>query len=654
MTQNAQENMNTENEMSQPFETDVSRLLDIVANALYSNQDVFLRELISNAADACDRLRYDALQTPNLTEGSDEFQIRIEPNNNDLTLTITDNGIGMSQDDLVKNLGTIARSGTAAILENLKSQGNEKDMSLIGQFGVGFYASFMVSKDVEVISKKAGENKAYFWNSDGRTGYNIREASDDEAKRLFNNHGTSIRLALKKGNIDYLLEDMINKIVLEYSDHIEVPIYYIDPNADEKKEVEPINAASALWTRNKSDITDDQYKEFYHHIGNMFDDPALTMHWTAEGVIEYTSMLFVPSMRPWDMYDPERKNSLKLYVKRVFISDELDSLMYPWLRFVRGIVDTQDLPLNISREMLQTNPVVNKIRNGLTKKVLGEIDKLSRNDEDSFLSLWGQFGPVIKEGLYDAFEHRDAIFKIARFASTHNENKPTSLDDYVERMADGQKEIYYISGEKLDSLRNSPQLEGFRSRGIEVILFTDTVDEFWLQQITQFKDFTFKSVTKGNIDLDNLKGDDKAEDKTDEQKEEERKEEYRTFAALKDVLHEELNGEISFVRLSKRLTESPVCLVADEKGVDMHMEKVLKIHQKYEPNAKPILEINPNHALVKKLASMADDKDNNLETLKDSAHLLLDQAVIIQGETPSDPAGFARRMSQFMEKGLLG
>ncbi len=644
----------TTNEMNQPFETDVSRLLDIVANALYSNKDVFLRELISNAADACDRLRYQSLQEAKLTKDSDPFQIRIEPDNNALTLTITDNGIGMNRDDLVENLGTIARSGTAAILENLKSQGNEKEMSLIGQFGVGFYASFMVANDVEVISQKAGDSQAWFWNSDGRTGYNIREATEDETKRLLNNHGTSIRLSMKTDAIDYLLEDMINKIVLEYSDHIEVPIYYIDPKEEKKEELEPINAASALWTRNKNEITPDQYKEFYHHIGNMFDDPSLTMHWTAEGVIEYTSLLFIPSMRPWDMYDPERKNSLKLYVKRVFISDELDSLLYPWLRFVRGIVDTQDLPLNISREMLQTNPVVSKIRNGLTKKVLNEIDKLSRDDHDSFLSLWGQFGPVIKEGLYDAIEHRDAIFKIARFASTHDNNKPTSLTDYVERMADGQKEIYYIAGEKLDSLRNSPQLEGFKSRGIEVLLFIDTVDEFWLQQITKFKDFKFKSVTKGNIDLDNLKTDKDSENKTEEQKKEEQKEEFRTFAALKDSLHEALSSEISFVRISKRLTESPVCLVADEKGVDMHMEKVLKIHQKYEPNSKPVLEINPNHALIKKLAELSQEKEKNFDILEDSAHLLLDQALIIQGETPNDPAGFARRMSQFMEKGLLG
>ncbi len=649
---NTKEKMTDTNETLQPFETDVSRLLDIVANALYSNQDVFLRELISNAADACDRLRYNALQDQKLTEGSDPFQIQIEPDNNALTLTLTDNGIGMDKEDLIENLGTIARSGTAAILEGLKNQGNEKDMSLIGQFGVGFYASFMVAKQVEVVSQKAGTDTAWFWQSDGKTGFSVREATIDESNRLLNNHGTSIKLFIKKEGIDYLLEDNIRKIVLEYSDHIEIPIYFINPNEDVTAEREPINKASALWTRNKTDITTDQYKEFYHHIGNVFDDPSLTMHWTAEGVIEYTALLYVPSMRPWDMYDPERKNSLRLYVKRVFISDQLENLLHPWLRFVRGIVDTQDLPLNISREMLQTNPVVNKIRNGLTKKILGEIEKLSRRDEAAFLTLWGQFGAVIKEGLYDAIEHRDGIFKIARFASTHDENKPTSLADYIERMKEGQKEIYYISGEKIESLRNSPQLEGFKSRGVEVLLLTDTVDEFWLQQITKFKEFKFKSVTKGNIDLDNFE-DKKPDEDTQTAKKEEQKEELKIFAALKDILHENLSDQISFVRLSKRLTESPVCLVADEKGVDMHMEKVLKIHQKYEPNSKPVLEINPNHALIKKLASMAENKEKNLDILNDSAHLLLDQAMIIQGETPNDPAGFAKRMANFMEKGLV-
>lgn len=635
-----------ENNFDRTFETDVSRLLDIVANALYSNRDVFLRELISNAADACDRLRYEALQNSSLTEKSAPFNITITPDNNDLTLTIADNGIGMSEADLIENLGTIARSGTAAILDNLKDAGNEKDMSLIGQFGVGFYASFMVAEHVEVVSQKAGEDKAYFWSSDGKTGFNIREATDDEATALKDNHGTSITLKLKSDAIDYLLDDKINEIVLSYSDHIEVPIYLNSDINKEKEENAPINAASALWTRPKNEITDEQYKEFYHHIGHAFDDPILTAHWTAEGVIEYTSLLYIPAMRPWDLYDPERKSSLRLYVKRVYITDQLQSLLYPWLRFVRGVVDSQDLPLNISREMLQNNIVVTKIRNGITKKILSEIDKLSKNDEAAFASLWGQFGAVVKEGLYDAIEHRDHIFKICRFFSTNDPEKQTSLHDYIARMRDGQENIFYITGENAESLRHSPQLEGFKSRGIEVLLMADTVDEFWLQQISEFEGKKFQSVTKGSIDLSAFDEDGAKDEKKEEVSDNE------NLKKLTNFLANELQAHISGVRISKRLTDSPVCLVAADNATDMNMEKVLKIHQNYTPETKRVLEINPTHKLIEKLSTMAQEDQTN-DLLKDSAQMLMDQALIIQGESLPDPAGFAKRMAQFMEKGLL-
>lgn len=642
-----------ENNDLKPFETDVSRLLDIVANALYSNRDVFLRELISNAADACDRLRYEALQNTKLVTGSKPFQIRLKPDNNDTTLILSDNGIGMNREDLVDNLGTIARSGTAAILDVMKSQGQEKDMNLIGQFGVGFYASFMVAKQVEVVSRKAGEDTTWYWQSDGKTGFTVRAARAEEKEWLEDNHGTTLCLHMKKDAFDYLLDDKIKQIVLSYSDHIEVPIY-LESKVEPKKEgepEEPINAASALWTRPKNEITADQYKEFYHHIGNVFDDPILTSHWTAEGKIEYTSLLFIPSMRPWDLYDPERKSSLRLYVKRVFISDELDSLLYPWLRFVRGIVDTQDLPLNISREMLQSNPVVHKIRSGLTKKVLSEIDKLSRDDEPAFLSLWQQFGMVLKEGLYDAFEHRDDIFKICRFSSTIEPEKPTSLADYIDRMKEEQNTIYYISGDNPESLMASPHLEGFKARDLEVLLLTDTVDEFWLQQVPNYKGKKFQSVTHGHINLSKFDKDEEDAQKKDESAED-NKEEQTDFTYFTAFLQTQLEGQINTVRLSKRLTESPVCLVAHEQGADMHMEKVLKIQQKYEPGTKRILEINPKHTLIKKLAEMAND---NLDepALKDAANMLMDQALIIQGEPLPDPAGFAKRMAHFMEKGML-
>lgn len=641
-------------EETRQFETDVSRLLDIVANALYSNRDVFLRELISNAADACDRLRYDALQNPKLTKNSAGFNIRLTPDNNDTSLTITDNGVGMSHDELIENLGTIARSGTAQILENLKNQGQEKDMNLIGQFGVGFYASFMVAKTVSVISQKAGEDIAHYWESDGRTGFTIREATKEEQAMLADGHGTSIHLDMKSDATDYLLEDKIKDIVLSYSDHIEVPIYLDNQLKHEGKKQEdaeePINKASALWTRPKNEITEDQYREFYHHIGNLFDDPILVTHWTAEGVIEYTGLLYIPSMRPWDLYDPQRKSALRLYVKRVFITDKLETLVYPWLRFVRGIVDSQDLPLNISRELLQTNPVVHKIKNGITNKILSEIDTLSRKDEAAFNALWLQFGAVIKEGLYDAIDHRDAIFKICRFFTTQDLEKQTSLSDYIERMKDGQDTIYYISGENAASLRNSPQIEGLNARGIEVLLMTDTVDEFWLQQVREYKGKKFQSVTKGHIDLSKFDSKEEDGDKNKEKPIE------KDLTYLQAYLQTQLAEQVNSVRLSRRLTESPVCLVADDGSVDMHMEKVLKIQQKYEPGIKRILEINPNHKLIQKLGEMADaaTKDNTDDALlKDAAQMLMDQALIIQGDTLPDPAGFAKRMAKFMEKGLI-
>jgi molecular chaperone HtpG len=645
---NAQVKENDHNDEKMAFETDVFRLLDIVTNALYSNTDVFLRELISNAADACDRLRYEALQNPDLTKESAPFNIRLTPENNETTLTITDNGIGMNREELIENLGTIARSGTAAILENLKNAQKDQDVNLIGQFGVGFYASFMVAKQVDVISRKAGEDQAWCWSSDGQTGYTIREASKEQATLLNDPHGTAIILHMKSDGLDYLLEDKIKQIVLEYSDHVEVPIYLNDKfkSNEENKAAEPINAASALWTRPKNDITPEQYKDFYHHIGNVFDEPIMTSHWTAEGKIEYTALLYIPSMRPWDLYDPERKNALRLYVKRVFISDQLDSLIYPWMRFVRGIVDSQDLPLNISREMLQTNPVIQKIRNGVTKKILSEIDKLSRNDEEAFTTLWHQFGAVIKEGLYDAVEHRDDIFKICRFFTTNDNAKPTTLKDYIERMNDEQDVIYYMSGDNIESLRSSPQIEGFTARGLEVLLMTDTVDEFWLQQISEFDGKKFQSITKGSVDLDKF---DKKEDKPETAKEENTNVD---MDALTTYLQTQLSEHIAFARTSRRLVDSPVCLVADDGGVDMHMEQVLKIQQKYEPNRKPVLEINPKHKLVQKLSDMAqNDKENAL--LKDAAQMLYDQALIIQGQPLPDRSGFAKRMANFMEKGLL-
>lgn len=630
---------------TQPFDADVSRLLDIVANALYTNQDVFLRELISNAADACDRLRYDALQNPALTKDDPDFAVRITRDTEDRTLTIADNGIGMNDTDLKNNLGTIARSGTAAIMEQLKEAKTEGAPNLIGRFGVGFYASFMVADTVDVISRKAGEDTAWHWSSDGRTGYALREATKDEAALLPAGRGTRITLHLKKTASDFLIEDKIKQVVMTWSDHIAIPVYLGEKAEDE----EPINAASALWMRPKNDITPEQYTEFYHHVGQVFDEPALTAHWKAEGVIEYTALLFVPTLRPFDLYDPTRKHAVRLYVKRVYITDNLENLMYPWLRFVRGIIDSEDLPLNISREMLQRSPVVDKIRTGVTKKILNELDALSRSDAPAFDAVWQQFGAVIKEGLYDAAAHREDIFKVCRFFSSLSGDKAISLDDYMGRMKDGQNEIYYITGEKRAMIANSPQLEGFKARGVEVLFFTDTVDSFWLQMADSYKEKKFVSITKGSVDLDKFTS---AEQKEADAKDDQPANDHDSTAALLSTLITQLGDKISNVRLSKRLTDSPVCLVAADQGVDMHMERVLKIQQKYEPTSKRVMEINEKHPLIRKLSAIAKDNPSDA-ALQDAAGLLYDQALIIQGEPVDDPAAFARRMASFMEKGLV-
>ncbi len=607
------------------FSADVSRLLDIVANALYTNHDVFLRELISNAADACDRLRYEAIQNPALTKNDPDFKIRIAKDTKTRTLTMTDNGIGMSREELIENLGTIAKSGSAALMEKVKE--SKDSPKLIGQFGVGFYASYMVANKVTVVSRRAGQDKTWTWESDGRTGFSIREASKEENAILRNERGTAIVLHIKDEGAEFLIDEKIKQTAQHYSDHIDVPIYMDDSD-------KPLNQASALWTRPKNKIEKDQYNEFYRHITHGFDEPLLTSHWRAEGKIEYTALLFIPTLRPWDLYDPTRRNAVKLYVRRVFISDKLETLMYPWLRFVRGVIDSEDLPLNISRESLQYNPLIAKIRSSVAKRILSDLDKISKDDAPAFIAFWGQFGAAIKEGLYDAPEHREDIFKICRFFSTHdNGEKFTSLDDYVSRMKEGQNEIYYISGEKLESLKTAPQIEGFKAKGIEVLFLTDTIDDFWLQSVADYKEKKFKSVTRGDIDLGSAEKETAKPDANIE----------KLAARLKEIL----KNDVSDVKASKRLTDSPVCLVAADTGIDMHMERVLKIHQKYQGGTKPVLEINAGHALIQKMQNLEDGN-----TFTDAAHLLLDQARIIQGEPLNDAAGFARRMSAWLTKAL--
>ena len=618
------------------FEAEVSRLLDIVVHSLYSNKDIFLRELISNASDACDKLRYEAIAKPDLLAGDADFKVRLLTDNVRNVLTIADNGIGMNKEDLVENLGTIANSGTAKFLDAVSKSENAKDVDLIGQFGVGFYSAFMVANKVEVVSRKAGEDQAWKWSSDGKGEYTITDAEME-------GRGTQITLHLTDDNKEFTDEHRLRHIVKTYSDHIGIPVVLMKGDGDET-----LNAASALWTRPKSEITEEQYKEFYKHNSHAFDDPWKTIHYQAEGAIEYTGLLYLPTMRPFDLYDPQRKGHLKLYVRKVFITEGADELLPPWLRFVSGVVDSQDLPLNVSREMLQDHPLLTKIKNGLTKKVLSELESAAKKDTEGYEAFWENFGSVVKEGLYEDQTNRDRILKLARFRSTHGDGW-TTLAEYVERMKDGQKAIYYISGEDIDALKRSPQLEGFAAKGIEVLLLTDPVDEFWMPSVGQFEEKDFKSVTRGGADLNDIKSDDKDADKDDKKDDDAASD--ASVDALIAAIKLALGTGIKDVRESDRLTSSACCLIADEMGMDLRMERLMKQHNRVDEVSPRILEINPKHSLIKKLSDIAI-KDAKAPILNDAALLLLDQARILEGEALPDPVSFARRLDLVMEKGL--
>jgi molecular chaperone HtpG len=613
------------------FQAEVSRLLDIVAHALYSEKEIFLRELISNASDACDRLRYAALTEPALAEGEAHYRVVLTPVKSSKTLTVADNGIGMNHDELVENLGTIARSGTAAFVKELTGDAG-KDMNLIGQFGVGFYSAFMVADQVEVLSRKAGEAEGWRWISDGKGSFTIEPAANVP-------RGARITLHLREGDEEYLEPHRIRQIVKRYSDHIALPIVLADGNKEET-----INTASALWTRPRGEITAEQYKEFYHHVGHGFDEPWLTVHARAEGVLEYALLLFVPSQKPFDLFDPARKPRLKLYVRRVFITDEAHDLLPPYLRFVKGIVDSEDLPLNISREMLQSNPTVTRIRQQLTRRVLGELAKKAADAPEEYAKFWDNFGAVVKEGLYEDRDQREALLGLARFRSTTREGL-LSLDDYVAAMRPGQEAIYTITGDDLDLLKKSPQLEGFRAKGVEVLLLTDPIDEFWVPAIGAYQEKPFKSATRGGLDLDKIAA---PEDKKDEA---EKPAPPPKLSSLIAIFKLALGEAVKDVRPSARLTDSAVCLVADEGDMDMHLERLLKQHRQLEGGARRILELNPHHPLIERLAASVGAEGAS-EQLSDFAWLLLDQARIVEGEPLPDPAAFARRLANLLEKGL--
>ncbi len=612
------------------FQAEVSRLLEIVAHSLYSEKEIFLRELISNASDACDRLRYAALTEPALAEGDANYRVVLTPDKKSRTLTIADNGIGMNRDELIENLGTIARSGTAAFMTQLSGDAR-KDMSLIGQFGVGFYSAFMVAEKVEVLSRKAGETEGWRWVSDGKGEFTI-EPLPDAAR------GASIVVHLREGEDDYLDPARLRRIVHTYSDHIGLPIVLKDSGKEET-----INTASALWTRPRSEITPEQYKEFYHHVGHSFDDPWLTLHNKAEGVLEYTNLLFVPSTKPFDLFDPERKSRVKLYVRRVYITDEGTDLLPAYLRFLRGVVDSEDLPLNISREMLQSNPMVARMRQQLTRRVLSELGKKATEEPEEYAKFWDNFGAVLKEGLYEDRDQRDSLLELVRFRSTARDGL-VSLDEYIEKMRPGQDAIYTITGDNLEIVRRSPQLEGFRARGVEVLLLTDPIDEFWAPAIGTYKEKPLRSATRGGVDLVKITP-------PEEQQSQELPEPPAKLASLIAIFKLALGDAVKDVRSSDRLTDSAVCLVADEGDMDMHLERLLKQHHQLDSAAKRILELNPRHKLIERLAATVGETGAS-DQIGEFAWLLLDQARIVEGEQLPDPPAFARRLAQLLERGL--
>jgi molecular chaperone HtpG len=614
------------------FQAEVSRLLDIVAHALYSDKSVFLRELISNASDACDKLRYLSLTQAGLLGDDPDLEVVITIDKAKRTLTIADNGIGMSHDELIANLGTIARSGSAQFMSELAQETSaERKVSLIGQFGVGFYSAFMVADRVEVTSRRAGEDASWKWESEGKGEFTVTPA---EKKT----RGTEIALHIKSGEDQWLDTNQVAKVVAKYSDHIALPVRLTDGSSQKH-----VNQAAALWTRPKSEITPEQYTEFYRHVAHGFDEPWAVLHFKAEGKIDYTGLVFIPSTKPFDLFHADRKQSLKLYVKRVFITDHCEDLLPGWLRFLKGIVDSEDLPLNISRETLQANPLIAKIRAGLVKRVLGELAKIAENEPDRYAKFWENFGAVLKEGIYEDEAHRDALLKLARFRSTHGDGW-TSLAEYIGRMKEGQNGIYTISGDELPALQRSPHLEGFRAKGVEVLLLTDAVDEFWMQAVTEHDGKPFKSATRGAADL----GDVKQADGTAEKKDEPKAEGIDNLIALMRLT---LKDAVKDVRLSDRLTESACVLVAAEGDLDIHLEKLLRQHKKLETALPRVLEINGTHPMIAAL-SKAVSKGGSRDDLADACWLLLDQARIQDGEPLPDPAAFARRMNALMQRGL--
>jgi molecular chaperone HtpG len=613
------------------FDAEVGKILNLMIHSLYTNKEIFLRELISNSSDACDKLRYLSQTDSALLGGDSEFKISISANKDAKTITIRDNGIGMNWDDLNNNLGTIAHSGTQRFMEQLSGD-KKKDSQLIGQFGVGFYSCFMIADKILVTSRKAGEDKVFTWQSDGQGEYEVSQ-SDKEFAR-----GTEIILHLKEGEESFLEEFKIKYIVKNYSDHIAIPIYLLNAEGQEER----LNSSSAIWARNKSDITQEQYEEFYKTVSYSADKPWLTIHNRNEGTLEFTNLLFVPTNKTFDLFHPDRKSRIKLYIKRVFIADDTIDLVPSYLRFLRGVVDTDTLPLNISRETLQHNITLEKIKRSITKKVLSELKKHKDSDFSNYLQFWQNFGAALKEGLCEFNNDHEAILETCIFQSALK-NQMISLDDYIASNARDDKTIYYISGDNADKLRNHPKIEGFLNNNIDVLLFTDTVDDFWVNVNSQYKDYEFKSVTRSDIDLGSADQSSAEGNKTSDAI----SDNHPDLQDLITFFKQELGDLIKDVKISKKLASSPACLAVEEGAMDIRMERYLIEQKQLAKASAKILEINPNHKIIQKLKSQLADQKLK-EKNADLVNLLYDQACILEGEPVTDAAAFARRMNNML------
>ncbi len=612
------------------FQAEVGKILNIVANSLYSEKEIFLREYISNASDACDKLRYERLQNKALAN-SEKFKILVSFSKKNKNLSITDNGIGMGKSELISSLGTIAKSGTEDFIKKLEAN-KEKNIDQIGKFGVGFYSGFMVAEKITVVSRKAGEKSSWEWSSDGKGGFEVK-ANEDHIK------GTKICLMLKDKETEFLEQLRLNSIIKKYSDHITHPIFLVNEDEKDKKE-EQANQSQALWTKNKKDIREEDYHNFYSQSGLNYDKPWKIIHNQNEGTINFTNLLFIPTEKPFDLLHADKKVNVKLYVKRVFITDDCENIVPKYMRFLSGIIDSEDISLNISREMLQNDPVIAKIRNNLIKKVISELEKELKKNRENYKKFWENFGSVIKEGIHEDFANKESILKLSMFQSSKQEGW-TTLDEYITRMQTNQKDIFYISGENKMSLMKSPQMESFIKNNIEVLFFTDPVDEFWLPNIDKFNDVKFKSITKGNVDLNN---ENKEKNKKDETKED--------FKKLIAYLKSFFGNKVKDVRISNRLTSSPVCFVADESSMDIHLENILKKHKHLNEISAKVLEINPTHSLIKFLNKLDTEDKNNLPTIKDISNLLLDQAKLLEGIPLDDSKDFCDKINDLLLKSI--